>query len=547
MEGKQIYYSEEARRAIQTGVNKLADAVRITLGPKGRNVVLSRKIGSPVVTNDGVTIARDINLTDPMENIGAQLVKEAASKTGDIAGDGTTTATLLTQSIFNAGLKNVIAGSNPMPIKRGIQKAVEKIVAKLKEVSKEIKTNEEIKQVATISANNDPEIGALIAEAMDKIGKDGIITLEESQTSETTLDIVDGMQFEQGYISPYFINNGEKMITELKDPYILLHDKKILNFKLLMPILERVVQTGRPILIIAENVEGDALATLIVNKMKGIIQCVAVKSPGFGDRRKDLLQDIAILTGGTIISDEFGLKLEKTEIKDLGQASKVVVTHNTTTIVGGAGTKEAINERITQIKARIEETQSEYDKEKLKERIAKLSSGIAVIRVGASTETEMKEKKMRIDDALHATKAAVEEGIVPGGGITLFRLSSELENMTGSSEEETIGIKIVKEALKAPLMQIAHNAGMDTTEVLYDVLKSEKFSYGLDANDGQIKDLVAAGIVDPTKVVRSALQNAASIASLLLTTEAMVVDVQNKDDKNNPIAKPNENVYYNEY
>ena len=547
MEGKQIYYSEEARRAIQTGVNKLADAVRITLGPKGRNVVLSRKIGSPVVTNDGVTIARDINLTDPMENIGAQLVKEAASKTGDIAGDGTTTATLLTQSIFNAGLKNVIAGSNPMPIKRGIQKAVEKIVAKLKEVSKEIKTNEEIKQVATISANNDPEIGALIAEAMDKIGKDGIITLEESQTSETTLDIVDGMQFEQGYISPYFINNGEKMITELKDPYILLHDKKILNFKLLMPILERVVQTGRPILIIAENVEGDALATLIVNKMKGIIQCVAVKSPGFGDRRKDLLQDIAILTGGTIISDEFGLKLEKTEIKDLGQASKVVVTHNTTTIVGGAGTKEAINERITQIKARIEETQSEYDKEKLKERIAKLSSGIAVIRVGASTETEMKEKKMRIDDALHATKAAVEEGIVPGGGITLFRLSSELENMTGSSEEETIGIKIVKEALKAPLMQIAHNAGMDTTEVLYDVLKSEKFNYGLDANDGQIKDLVAAGIVDPTKVVRSALQNAASIASLLLTTEAMVVDVQNKDDKNNPIAKPNENVYYNEY
>lgn len=547
MEGKQIYYSEEARRAIQTGVNKLADAVRITLGPKGRNVVLSRKIGSPVVTNDGVTIARDINLTDPMENIGAQLVKEAASKTGDIAGDGTTTATLLTQSIFNAGLKNVIAGSNPMPIKRGIQKAVEKIVAKLKEVSKEIKTNEEIKQVATISANNDPEIGALIAEAMDKIGKDGIITLEESQTSETTLDIVDGMQFEQGYISPYFINNGEKMITELKDPYILLHDKKILNFKLLMPILERVVQTGRPILIIAENVEGDALATLIVNKMKGIIQCVAVKSPGFGDRRKDLLQDIAVLTGGTIISDEFGLKLEKTEIKDLGQASKVVVTHNTTTIVGGAGTKEAINERITQIKARIEETQSEYDKEKLKERIAKLSSGIAVIRVGASTETEMKEKKMRIDDALHATKAAVEEGIVPGGGITLFRLSSELENMTGSSEEETIGIKIVKEALKAPLMQIAHNAGMDTTEVLYDVLKSEKFNYGLDANDGQIKDLVAAGIVDPTKVVRSALQNAASIASLLLTTEAMVVDVQNKDDKNNPIAKPNENVYYNEY
>jgi len=547
MEGKQIYYSEEARRAIQTGVNKLADAVRITLGPKGRNVVLSRKIGSPVVTNDGVTIAKDINLTDPMENIGAQLVKEAASKTGDIAGDGTTTATLLTQSIFNAGLKNVIAGSNPMPIKRGIQKAVEKIVAKLKEVSKEIKTNEEIKQVATISANNDPEIGSLIAEAIAKIGKDGIITLEESQTSETTLDVVDGMQFEQGYISPYFINNGEKMITELKDPYILLHDKKILNFKLLMPILERVVQTGKPILIIAENVEGDALATLIVNKMKGVIQCVAVKAPGFGDIRKDLLQDIAVLTGGTIISDEFGLKLEKTEIKDLGQASKVVVTHNTTTIVGGAGTKEAINERITQIKARIEETQSEYDKEKLKERIAKLSSGIAVIRVGASTETEMKEKKMRIDDALHATKAAVEEGIVPGGGITLFRLSSELENMTGSSEEETIGIKIVKEALKAPLMQIAHNAGMDTTEVLYDVLKSEKFNYGLDANDGQIKDLVAAGIVDPTKVVRSALQNAASIASLLLTTEAMVVDVQNKDDKNNPIAKPNENVYYSEY
>jgi len=547
MEGKIIIYGEEARRAIQTGVNKLADAVKVTLGPRGRNVILGRKIGSPVVTNDGVTIAKDISLTDPMEAIGAQLVKEVASKTGDVAGDGTTTATLLAQAIFNAGLKNVTAGYNPMLIKRGIQKAVDKIVKKLKEISKEVKTNEEIRQVATISANTDLEIGNLIAQAMDKIGKDGVITIEESQTSETTLEIVDGMQFENGYISPYFITNAEKMITELKEPYILLYDKKILNFQLLIPILDRVVQTGRPILILAEGVEGDALATLIVNKIKGVVQCVAVKSPGFGDYRKELLQDIAVLTGGTIISEELGRKLDKTEIKDLGQASKVIVSNHSTTIIGGTGTKESIENRITQIKAKIAETQSDYDKEKLKERIAKLSNGIALIKVGASTETEMKEKKMRIDDALHATKAAVEEGIVPGGGVTLLRLSFELDNIVGDCEEETVGIKIVKEALKYPIMQIIQNAGMENTQVLYDILNNKNFNIGLDANDCVIKDLVESGIVDPTKVVRSALQNAASISSLLLTTEAIVVDDPNatpkKKDPNNPLMEPNDYSY----
>ena len=529
---KQLLYGEEARKAIQKGVDKLANAVKVTLGPKGRNVVLDKKYGSPTIINDGVTIAKEIELEDPYENMGAQLVKEVASKTSDIAGDGTTTATILAQAIYNEGMKNITAGTNPMPVKRGIEKAINAVVAELKKYSKPIKDNKEIEQVATISANNDREIGEKIAKAMAKVGKDGVITVEEAKGIETTVEFTEGMQFDQGYISPYFVTNPDKMIAELENPYILIHDKKISGMKDLLPILQAVVEKGRSLLIIAEDVEGEALATLVVNKLKGTFGCVAVKAPGFGDRRKAMLEDIAILTGGRVISEEVGLKLEKAQISDLGEAKKVVVDKDNTTIVEGAGKKKDIDARISQIKLQIEETKSDYDKEKLQERLAKLAGGVAVINVGAATETEMKEKKARVEDALHATRAATEEGIVPGGGVALLRTSAVLDNLKVDDDEEAIGVKIVKKALEMPIRQLAFNAGYDGSIIVEKVLKESDFNMGFDANDGKIKDLVKEGIIDPTKVTRTALQNAASIAALLLTTETLVTDIPEKEKHN---------------
>jgi len=530
---KQLLYNEEARKSIQKGIDKLANAVRITLGPKGRNVVLDKKYGSPTITNDGVTIAKEIELEEPFENMGAQLVREVASKTSDVAGDGTTTATILAQAIYNEGMKNITAGTNPMPVKRGIEKATEKVVEELKNLSKPIKDKKEIEQVATISANNDREIGEKIAYAMDKVGKDGVITVEEAKGIETTVDIVEGMQFDQGYISPYFVTNADKMIAELEEPYILIHDKKISNMKDLLPILQAVVEKGKPMLIIAEEVEGEALATLVVNKLRGTINVCAVKAPGFGDRRKAMLEDIAILTGGKVISEELGIKLEKVQISDLGQAKKVTVDKENTTIVEGYGKKKDIDARISQIKLQIDETKSDYDREKLQERLAKLSGGVAVINVGAATETEMKEKKARVEDALHATKAAVEEGIVPGGGVALLRAAIKLDDIKVDDDEEKIGVNIVKKALEAPVRQIAYNAGFDGSIIIEKVLNEKDSNMGFDANDGNIKDLVKEGIIDPTKVTRSALQNAASIAALLLTTETLVTDIPEKE-KNQP-------------
>jgi chaperonin GroEL len=529
---KQLLYGEEARKAIQKGVDKLANAVKVTLGPKGRNVVLDKKYGSPTIINDGVTIAKEIELEDPYENMGAQLVKEVASKTSDIAGDGTTTATILAQAIYNEGMKNITAGTNPMPVKRGIEKAINAVVAELKKYSKPIKDNKEIEQVATISANNDREIGEKIAKAMAKVGKDGVITVEEAKGIETTVEFTEGMQFDQGYISPYFVTNPDKMIAELDNPYILIHDKKISGMKDLLPILQAVVEKGRSLLIIAEDVEGEALATLVVNKLKGTFGCIAVKAPGFGDRRKAMLEDIAILTGGRVISEEVGLKLEKAQISDLGEAKKVVVDKDNTTIVEGAGKKKDIDARISQIKLQIEETKSDYDKEKLQERLAKLAGGVAVINVGAATETEMKEKKARVEDALHATRAATEEGIVPGGGVALLRTSAVLDNLKVDDDEEAIGVKIVKKALEMPIRQLAFNAGYDGSIIVEKVLKESDFNMGFDANDGKIKDLVKEGIIDPTKVTRTALQNAASIAALLLTTETLVTDIPEKEKHN---------------
>jgi len=529
---KQLLYGEEARKAIQKGVDKLANAVKVTLGPKGRNVVLDKKYGSPTIINDGVTIAKEIELEDPYENMGAQLVKEVASKTSDIAGDGTTTATILAQAIYNEGMKNITAGTNPMPVKRGIEKAINAVVAELKKYSKPIKDNKEIEQVATISANNDREIGEKIAKAMAKVGKDGVITVEEAKGIETTVEFTEGMQFDQGYISPYFVTNPDKMIAELENPYILIHDKKISGMKDLLPILQAVVEKGRSLLIIAEDVEGEALATLVVNKLKGTFGCIAVKAPGFGDRRKAMLEDIAILTGGRVISEEVGLKLEKAQISDLGEAKKVVVDKDNTTIVEGAGKKKDIDARISQIKLQIEETKSDYDKEKLQERLAKLAGGVAVINVGAATETEMKEKKARVEDALHATRAATEEGIVPGGGVALLRTSAVLDNLKVDDDEEAIGVKIVKKALEMPIRQLAFNAGFDGSIIVEKVLKESDFNMGFDANDGKIKDLVKEGIIDPTKVTRTALQNAASIAALLLTTETLVTDIPEKEKHN---------------
>jgi chaperonin GroEL len=528
---KQLLFGEDARKAIQKGVDKLANTVKVTLGPRGRNVVLDKKYGSPTIINDGVTIAKEIELEDAYENMGAQLIKEVASKTSDVAGDGTTTATILAQAIYNEGMKNITAGTNPMPVKRGIEKATAAIVEELKKISKKIETNKEIEQVATISANNDREIGEKIAKAMDKVGKDGVITVEEAKGIETTVEFTEGMKFDQGYVSPYFVNNADKMTAELENPYILIYDKKISNMKDLLPILQAVVQEGRPLVIICEEVEGEAMATLVVNHLKGTIKCVAVKSPGFGDRRKAMLEDIAILTAGTVISEDVGMKLEKTTVKELGQAKKVLVDKDNTTIVEGAGAKKDIDARAKQIKKQIDDTTSDYDKEKLQERLAKISGGVAVLNIGAATETEMKEKKARVEDALHATRAAVEEGIVPGGGVALLRAMAALDKLKVADDEEAIGVKIVKKALEFPIRQIAFNAGTDGSIVIDKVLKEKAVSMGFDANDGTIKDMVAAGIIDPTKVTRSALQNAASIAALLLTTEALVADMPEKEHK----------------
>jgi chaperonin GroEL len=526
---KQLSFGEEARRSLQRGVDKLANAVKVTLGPRGRNVVLDKKYGSPTIINDGVTIAKEIELEDVFENMGAQLIKEVASKTSDVAGDGTTTATVLAQAIYNEGMKNITAGTNPMPVKRGIERAAAAVIEELKKLSKPVKDKTEIAQVATISANNDKVIGTLIADAMEKVGNDGVITVEEGKGIETTLEVVEGMQFDQGYISAYFVTNPEKMIAEIENPYILIYDKKISNMKELLPILQEVVQQGKAIVIISEETEGEALATLVVNRLKGTFSCVAVKAPGFGDRRKSMLEDIAILTGGRVISEEIGIKLEKAEIGMLGRAKKVLVDKDNTTIIEGAGEKKDIQARISQIKKQIEETKSDYDKEKLQERLAKLSGGVAVINVGAATETEMKERKARVEDAMHATKAAREEGIVPGGGVALLRAGEILDKLTGD-EEERVGIKIVKKALEAPIRQISFNAGVDGGVIMDKIMKETSKTMGFDATDGQMKDMVKAGIIDPTKVTRSALQNAASIASLLLTTETIVADIPEKNE-----------------
>ncbi|MFO7260431.1 MAG: chaperonin GroEL [bacterium] len=524
MAAKELHFDVDARAALKRGVDQLAEAVKVTLGPKGRNVVIDRKFGSPTVTKDGVTVAKEIELEHPVENMGAQMVKEVATKTSDLAGDGTTTATVLAQAIFREGLKNVTAGANPMALKRGIDKTVEKVVEELKKISTPTKGKKEIAQVGTISANNDPEIGNLIADAMEKVGKDGVITVEEAKGLETTLETVEGMQFDRGYLSPYFITDPERMEAVLEDPLVLIHDKKISSMKDLLPILEKVAQMGKPLLIIAEDVEGEALATLVVNKLRGTLKVCAVKAPGFGDRRKAMLQDIAILTGGQVISEEVGFKLENAVISDLGRAKRVVVDKDNTTIVDGAGDPEKIKGRINEIRVAIEKSTSDYDREKLQERLAKLAGGVAVIHVGAATETEMKEKKARVEDALHATRAAVEEGIVPGGGVALVRVQQRLKDFKLEDPDEQIGAQIVLRALEEPLRQIAENAGLDGSIVVERVRSSDNLNFGYNAQTDKYEDLVEAGVIDPTKVTRTALQNAASIASLLLTTEAVVVE-----------------------
>ena len=527
---KEIRYEQQAREAILKGVNMLADAVKVTLGPKGRNVILEKSFGSPTVTKDGVTVAKEIELEDKFENMGAQMVKEVASKTSDVAGDGTTTATVLAQAIYREGAKLVAAGHNPMELKRGIEKAVETVVEELKRLSKPTRDQREIAQVGTISANNDETIGKIIAEAMSKVGKEGVITVEEAKGMETTLDVVEGMQFDKGYISPYFVTNPEKMEAVLEDPLILIHEKKISNMKDLLPILEQVAKMGRSLLIIAEDVEGEALATLVVNKLRGTLKVAAVKAPGFGERRKAMLEDIAILTGGQMISEELGIKLENITIKDLGSAKKVVIDKDNTTIVDGAGDKKAIEARIKQIRTQIEETTSDYDREKLQERLAKLVGGVAVIHVGAATETEMKEKKARVEDALHATKAAVEEGIVPGGGVAYIRCLPKLEELRLEGERQ-FGVQIVKKALEEPLRWIAQNAGYDGS-IVVEKVKNGKGNFGFDAaKEVFVDDMMEAGIIDPTKVARIALQNAASVASLLLTTDAMVAEKPKEKEK----------------
>jgi chaperonin GroEL len=526
---KDINFNLEARDRLKKGVDALANAVKVTLGPKGRNVIIDKKFGSPVITKDGVTVAKEIELKDSIENMGAQMVKEVASKTADVAGDGTTTATVLAQAIVTAGLKNVAAGANPMDLKRGIDKAVSKVIEALEKMSKKVgDDNKKIQQVASISANNDNEIGKLIASAMEKVKKEGVITVEEAKGTETTVEVVEGMQFDRGYISPYFVTNADKMEAVLENPHILIYDKKISNMKELLPILEKQVQTGNPLLIISEEVDGEALATLVVNKIRGSLKVVAVKAPGFGDRRKAMLEDIAILTGGTLISEERGFKLENADLSYLGKASKVTIDKDNTTIVGGSGKKADITARVNQIKAQIEATTSDYDKEKLQERLAKLAGGVAVLYIGAATEMEMKEKKDRVDDALHATRAAVEEGIVPGGGVAYIRAIGVIEKLTGDNDDETTGIAIVKRALEEPLRQIVSNAGMEGSIVVQKV-REGKDDFGYNARTDKYENLYAAGVIDPTKVTRVALENAASIAGMLLTTECVVADI--KEDK----------------
>jgi chaperonin GroEL len=526
MAAKEVRFSEDARSKVLRGVNILADAVTVTLGPRGRNVCLEKSWGAPTVTKDGVTVAKEIQLEDKFENMGAQMVKEVASKTSDVAGDGTTTATVLSRAIFAEGLKLVAAGHDPMSIKRGIDKAVAKVVDELKSMSKPTRDRDEIAQVGTISANNDKTIGAILAEAMDKVGKEGVITVEEAKGLETTLDLVEGMRFDRGYLSPYFVTDPERMECVYEDAYILIHEKKISGMKDLLPVLENVAKTGKPLLIIAEEIEGEALATLVVNKIRGTLRCVAVKAPGFGDRRKAMLEDIAILADGKMIAEELGIKLENITLKDLGRAKRVIVDKDNTTIVEGAGKKSAIEGRIAQIRAQIEETTSDYDREKLQERLAKLAGGVAVVKVGAATEVEMKEKKARVEDALHATRAAVEEGIVPGGGVALIRAAAGLGNLR-VSEDERVGVRIVQKALEEPARWIAANAGADGSVIL-DKIKNGKGAFGFNAATEEFEDLVKAGIVDPTKVVRTALQNAASVAGLLITTEAMIAEKPEK-------------------
>ncbi|HTM12144.1 MAG TPA: chaperonin GroEL [Bryobacteraceae bacterium] len=527
MAAKQIVYSENSRQAILRGVNQLADAVKVTLGPKGRNVVLEKKFGGPTITKDGVTVAKEVELKDPLENMGAQMVREVASKTSDVAGDGTTTATVLAQCIFREGVKSVAAGANPMELKRGIERAVEAVVAEVKKYSIETKTNETIAQVGTISANGDATIGNTIAEAMKKVGKDGVITVEESKTMVTELETVEGMQFDRGYLSPYFVSDPERMECVLEDPYILIHEKKISNMKDLLPVLEQIARSGKPLLVIAEEVEGEALATLVVNKLRGTLNACAVKAPGFGDRRKAMLEDIAILTGGKAIFEETGIKLEGVKLEDLGKAKRITVDKDNTTIIDGGGKAKDIEGRIKQLRAQVEDTTSEYDREKLQERLAKLAGGVAVIKVGAATETEMKEKKARVEDALHATRAAVEEGIVPGGGVALLRAASVLDGLKGEDDEK-IGINIVRRACEEPVRQIVANGGWEGAIVIEKIRANKDANYGFNAATGGYEDLVKAGVIDPAKVTRSALQNAASISALMLTTEAMICEIPEK-------------------
>jgi chaperonin GroEL len=524
MAAKDVKFGAQARERMLRGVDILADAVKVTLGPKGRNVVIDKSFGAPRITKDGVTVAKEIELADKFENMGAQMVREVASKTNDTAGDGTTTATVLAQAIVREGAKAVAAGMNPMDLKRGIDKAVSHVVAELESKTRKITTSAEVAQVGTLSANGESEIGEMIAQAMEKVGNEGVITVEEAKSIQTELDVVEGMQFDRGYVSPYFITNAEKMIAEMDNPYILIFEKKLSQLQPMLPLLEAVVQSGRPLVIVAEDVEGEALATLVVNKLRGGLKIAAVKAPGFGDRRKAMLEDIAILTGGEVISEDLGIKLESVTLAQLGRAKMVRIEKENTTIVDGAGEKDQITGRCEQIKAQIEETTSDYDREKLQERLAKLAGGVAVIRVGGSTEVEVKERKDRVDDALHATRAAVQEGIVPGGGVALLRASTNLGGLKGANNDEQVGIEIIRRAIQAPLKQIAENAGKDGAVIAGEVLRDSTYTHGYDAQKDEYKDLVAAGIIDPTKVVRTALQDAASVASLLITTEAMVAE-----------------------
>ena len=524
MSAKEVKFAHDARERMLRGVDILANAVKVTLGPKGRNVVIEKSFGAPRITKDGVTVAKEIELEDKFENMGAQMLREVASKTADLAGDGTTTATVLAQSIVKEGARSVAAGANPMDLKRGIDLAVEAVVAELKAKSKKVTSNDEIAQVGTISANGDGEVGKMIAEAMRKVGNDGVITVEEAKSLETELDVVEGMQFDRGYASPYFVTNSDKMVAELEDPYILIHEKKLSGLQAMLPVLEAVVQTGKPLLIVAEDVEGEALATLVVNKLRGGLKVAAVKAPGFGDRRKAMLEDIAILTGGTVISEDLGIKLETVTLNMLGRAKRVSIDKETTTIIDGTGSKSEIDARVKQIRTQIEETTSDYDREKLQERLAKLAGGVAIIKVGGATEVEVKERKDRVDDALHATRAAVEEGIVPGGGVALLRAVRALDTLEHANEDQKVGANIIRRALQAPVRQIASNAGEDGSVIAGKILENEAYAWGFDAQAAEYGDLLAKGVIDPAKVVRTALQDAASIASLLITTEAMIAE-----------------------